>query len=116
MKFDRVCRNVWRCTCPRCLVSRTDEEHLIQERPIQRRLFLGEYMNRPEDQTYRKSLGNAMRVIAEKAEHSNVVEAISAKRWVFNALADTKDKMKLREIRANQRRRKSDGVGFTPFQ
>jgi len=86
-------------------------------------------MNTPEDQSYRKSLGNAIRVIAEKAEHSNCVEDISAKQLVFKALADSKDKTKLREIRANRRRRKSDDnkdkkygsssvywVGFTPFQ
>ena len=88
-------------------------------------------MDTPEDQSYRKSLGNAIRVIAEKAEHSNFVEDISAKQWVFKALADSKDKMKLREreLRANRRRRKSDDtkdkkygsssvywVGFTLFQ
>ena len=99
------------------------------QRSIQQRLIVGEYMNTPEDQSYRKSLGNAIRVIAEKAEHSNFVEDISAKQWVFKALADNKDKMKLRERELRGRRRKSDDnkdkkygsssvywVGFTPFQ
>ena len=100
------------------------------------RLIVGVYMNTPEDQIHRKCLGNAMRVIAEKAEHSNFVEDISAKQWAIKALADNKDKMKLRGFRASWRRRKSDDnkdkmygsssvywpttridyVGFTPFQ
>ena len=98
-------------------------------RTIQQRLIVGEYMNTPEDQSYRKRLGNAIRVIAEKAEHSNCVEDISAKQWVFKALADNKDKMTLSERELRGRRRKSDDttdkkygsssvywVGFTPFQ
>ena len=120
------------CWCHRCLVSRTAEEHppsVAVPRSIQQRLIVGEYMNTPEDQSYRKSLGNAIRVIAEMAEHSNVVEVISAKQWVLKNLADNKETMKLRERGFRGRRRKSDDnkdkkygsasvywVGFTPFQ